>query len=402
MDQAHIPKSIKTITLARSIRWFGWGLCETLIPVLLFSLLHNYTEAGLLRSIYDIVFLLALPFVSMLGDRIPAKKLILFALALYPLIGISYFLAGLLGMTFFIVLARAINGVVWCCDSIGGDTYLRRFASEYHLSKTFGYLHSLPNLTWMIAALVSIPFLTRIPIYWLFLGISVTAIIAYFVMSRAPQDEVPIRKNKTSTYFFNPLKIISGMREWKTEIWTLTFLTFFVACVDPLGTFFLPLFVYTKSNDLSHVVIITVIYAIPSTLAFWFGTYIDKVSKWTFVSVSLLVTAVLLGVMSLAQTYLFQIIGIFILGTLTVCLTLALQALVTKASRADNYGKVGGLMAGAEQIGAIVGPITIGLLADIGGTYSTFLTLGTITLVTAVGCFWYKARHTHEIMVISH
>ena len=124
MNTEHIPRGIKIVTLARGIRWFGWGLCETLIPVLLFSFSHTYVEAGIFRSIYDVVFILALPFVSTLGDRIPAKSLILFALALYPLIGLSYFLAGALGLAVFIVFARALNGITWCSDRISYSTWL--------------------------------------------------------------------------------------------------------------------------------------------------------------------------------------------------------------------------------------------------------------------------------------
>ena len=79
--ESYIPTGIRVITLARSVRWFGWGMCETLIPVLLFAFSNSYVEAGLFRAVYDIVFLLALPFVSFYADRVPAKFLLLTALA---------------------------------------------------------------------------------------------------------------------------------------------------------------------------------------------------------------------------------------------------------------------------------------------------------------------------------
>ncbi len=63
-DKEHIPQGIRTMTLARGLRWLGWGLCETLIPVLIFSFSHTFVEAGIFRSIYDIVFLISLPAVS--------------------------------------------------------------------------------------------------------------------------------------------------------------------------------------------------------------------------------------------------------------------------------------------------------------------------------------------------
>lgn len=391
MDHDHIPKGIKIVTLARSIRWFGWGMCETLIPVLLFSFSYTYVEAGIFRAIYDIVFLISLPFVSILGNRVPAKSLILFALALYPLIGISYFLAGALGITFLIVFARTINGITWCCDSVGGDTYLRRFASQFHLSKTFGYLTSLPNLSWIIAALVSIPLLTRVPIYYLFLAIIPTSVIAYFVMKQAPRDEVPVSQN-TMTFTSNIIQAIKGMRHWDNKLRLLVFLMFLTTCIDLLGTFFLPLFVYSVNSNLREVVIITVLYALPYAGAFWFGKYIDTVPRWIFVAVAFASTGVLLGALSFFSNIVFQLFGIFLLGILTVCIGLALQAIATEISNRDRYGSMSGLMTGAEETAAVVGPIAIGILFDAGGMQNTLLMLATVSVATAVVCIRHKPR----------
>jgi len=389
--ESHIPKGIKIITLARSVRWFGWGMCETLIPVLLFSFSNSYVEAGFFRAIYDIVFLIALPFVSLWADRIPAKFFLLFALAIYPFIGLSYFLSGLLGTAFFIIVARSINGVAWCCDSVGGDTYLRRYALQEHLSKSFGYLSSLPNFSWMLAALVSIPLISIIPIYWLFLAIAPTAIAAYFVVQSAPVDIVPAQKTVSKEYFQNFLETVRGIAEWKAEIWVLAYLTFLVACIDLLGTFFVPIFAYTESDSLVHVVIITVIFAIPSAFAFWFGTFIDKVSKGIFTTISLLIVALLLGVLAYEHWYVLQLIGIFVLGILTVCISLALQALATQISHRDHYGRVSSLMAGADEFGAVVGPLLIGLLIDRSGMNMTFVALAAVVVITALA-FGFSLR----------
>ncbi len=389
-NSEHIPRSIKVLTVARSVRWFGWGMCETLIPVLLFSFSHSYVEAGLFRSIYNIVFILSLPIVSILADKIPAKKLILFALALYPLIGLSYFVAGVLGTALFIVIARAINGVTWCCDSVGSDTYLRRFAFSDHISKSFGYLSALPNLSWMIAALISILFIPFVPITWLFLAIIPTSLIALIILRSAPADEIPVQSNIRSLgRFQNMLDVLKGIKDFKMEIWGLAYLTFFVACVDLLGTFFIPLFTYTDSNSLPRVVIISVIFAIPSAFAFWFGAFVDRVSKGKFVVWSLTAVVILLGVLSFMPGYVFQLIGIFILGILTVCISLAIQALATKASARENYGKIGGIMTGADEMGAMLGPIMIGLLIDRTSVPATFLVICVAGLLTCVGLFCY-------------
>ena len=54
-----IPYGIRLITKVTSIRWFGWGFAETLIPVLLFSYGNSFAEAGLLKASVDITFILS-------------------------------------------------------------------------------------------------------------------------------------------------------------------------------------------------------------------------------------------------------------------------------------------------------------------------------------------------------
>jgi MFS family permease len=394
MTREHVPRGIRIVTLARSVRWFGWGLCETLIPVVLFSFAHSYAEAGLFRSVYDIVFLISLPVVGALADRMPAKRMILFALAVYPLVGICYFLAGAFGAAALVVAARALNGVLWCCDSVGGDTYLRRLAHEDHLSKNFGYLSALPNFAWMAAALGSLLLIPHVPIHWLFLAIAPTALGAYFILRRAPEDVPEKREEGRRPSLFVR---IAGLRVYGSGVWTLAGLTFFVACLDLLGTFFLPLFAYSETEDLTKVVLVTVLFAVPSAFAFWIGSALDRLSKERFIVGALASITALLGALSVLPGFAYQAAGIFVLGVLEVALGLALQALVTRAASRDHFGRVGGIMAGADELAAVAGPIAIGFLADAKGMGATYGTLAIATAAVAAAYLFFSVKRRRAL-----
>ena len=379
---SNIPDRIRTMTLARDLRWFGWGLCETLVPVLIFSFSHTYVDAGIYRSIYDIVFLISLPVVSILADRIPAKNILLFALAIYPLVGLSYFLAGALGLAFPIIIARSINGVGWCCDNVGGNTYLRRYASKIHLSSTFGYLEASPNLFWMLAALISIPFLHLIPIHYLFLAIIPTSFMAFLLLLRLPSDRADMVVNTERVSIGNTLKLFKRIPDCKKEIWILGWLAFFIGCMEVMATFFLPLFVFSEGGNLAHVVIISSVFAIPSILAFWLGKFIDPLNKKNVIIFGFIIMAILLWLVSLTTVFALQVGGIFILGIILVSMDICVQSLITLVSHADHYGRMGGLMSGANTLGNIIAPVAIGLVADGGGMASTFIFLAVMSLIT--------------------
>ena len=77
---AEIPAGVKWVALARAVRWFGWGFGETLLPVFILTFSTSLTEAGLINSAYDLIFLISLPFVGFLADAISSKTLLIIGL----------------------------------------------------------------------------------------------------------------------------------------------------------------------------------------------------------------------------------------------------------------------------------------------------------------------------------
>jgi len=110
------------------------------IPIFLLSFANDFFGTGLLLSIYDVVFLISIPVVAYLATYFSGKKLILWGLALYPLIGLFYFLGGVWGALAFVILARAINGVTYSLDRIGKMTYIRQHAVHWLSGHAFKFL----------------------------------------------------------------------------------------------------------------------------------------------------------------------------------------------------------------------------------------------------------------------
>src|ERR1700723_548483 len=121
-----IPYGVRVITIATAVRWFGWGLAESLIPVFIFSFAHTYATTGLIGSAYDFAFIIALPIVGVAADELPATSLVALSLAIYPLVGLAYLMAGVFGLVAFVVIARIVNGVTYALDCVGRETYIRR------------------------------------------------------------------------------------------------------------------------------------------------------------------------------------------------------------------------------------------------------------------------------------
>ena len=85
--------------------------------------------------------------------QISSKTLLIIGLLIYPFIGISYYLAGATGLILFVIFARGINGLSYCLDTIGNNTYIRRMTPKGVVASSFGYMASTANFFWAVSAI---------------------------------------------------------------------------------------------------------------------------------------------------------------------------------------------------------------------------------------------------------
>ena len=181
-NNEEIPYGIRLLTTATSVRWFGWGFAETLIPVLLFSFGNSFAEAGLLKASVDITFILSLPIIGLYADKVRATTLLLISYFLYIFVGLGYFLAGVTGLVIFILLARFINGISWGLDVVARETYFRRHVVENKIATAFGYFDTVANLWWIVAAIIGIFLIKYFSISTLLLLIAPFSLISFLII----------------------------------------------------------------------------------------------------------------------------------------------------------------------------------------------------------------------------
>ena len=203
-DLSAIPEGIKQIAWARTIRWFGWGFGEMLLPIFILSFSKSLTAAGLASSAYDVLFLASLPIVGLLSDAVSSKTLLIMGAVIYPFIGLSYYLAGAMGMVLFVILGRALNGVSYCLDTVGTDTYIRRSAARGAIASAFGYMASLANFGWLVAGLLGAYLVHYFPINDLLFLVTPFALVNLVVLARAPRDAAPTTSTLSMQNIFKP------------------------------------------------------------------------------------------------------------------------------------------------------------------------------------------------------
>lgn len=388
-----MPKSIKVIAWARAMRWVGWGFGESLIPIFIFAFSSTFAEAGLFRSTYEIIALISLPLIGVWADRKSAKYLILLSLILYPIVGIGYLLAGLLGLAVFLIIARAVNGVTWELENIGVDTYYRRMARQDSICASFGYIDTWSYFAWIVAALVGLALVPYMPIYYLFAAIIPFDIVAYFIARRAPKDHINSGL-ATATFIPKPVphkpvfetysKALSEWRTWNTQLWLLGALVLFSGLINALMWFYIPIDAYISGANLQLVILISVIGAVPSLFGYALGRFADVRNKYAILSGGLLLVALVALGLAIFPQYAFKLIASFILGISLELFVIVRNDLVTVLGSSETYGQRGSAFESLVTLGDLAAPLILGIGLDILGFSSISFIVAGIAFILGI------------------
>lgn len=356
-----VPKGIKLVTWATSLRWFGWGFVETLVPIYLFSFNHNYADTGILRSIYGIVFILILPFVAWLANRISSKYLLIAGLLMYPFISLSYFFAGGFGLVALIIIARALNGVAYALDSVGRDTYIRSHTTENNIASSFGYFDTLTNFWWLVAVAISLVLIKWVAIKYLFLAILPTALLALFFVTKISTDKKSFNKKENSLPFLSSYReFLQTIFQWNGRLLYITILLFVVDSIWIVISFFVPIYAYASGDSLVRVILLTGFVTLPSLLALPLGVFADK--KWkSTIPTSFIAMSGLLLLLTMTTHFYTQLALVFIVGVLLQLVMLIANAEATQYVIPEKMGSLSAGLQGASELAEIMAPIVLGI-----------------------------------------
>lgn len=381
----NISKGEFTITHATGIRWFGWGFAESLIPVLLFSYSSSFTEAGILKSIYDIAYFLTTGVLMLYVSRFKATTIIFIGLLLYPFIGLSYFLLGLTGSAIFIFIARLLNGIGYSFDSVGRQLYFRRYTPKEYIATALGYFDTIANGWWILASFLGLVFINFFSISELLLLITPTSLIALFIVYRLSKEEVmpskTISDQSKVTHLFNRKIFL------QKNLRILFSFNFIVASVQSILSFFIPINAYANGAELWMVILIGIVGTIPSTFGFPLGRLFDKKGAHTF-TLSILLLALFVLSLVFVNTYIWKIVVLFFSNIIFEFIYLGTEEVTVRVASKETVEQSGSFMKEIVTLGAFIGPVLFGISLDKYGFQESFLTLSFLILVSST--FYFK------------
>jgi MFS family permease len=390
-----IPSGVRSLAWARTWNWVGWGFGESLIPVFIMSLAGSYAAAGIVRSAYELALLLSLPLVGILAERYPAKWLVVGAYAIYPFVGLSYYLAGVTGALVFIVIARLINGVTWGASDVGITTYFRRLTPSGSIASSFGFLDMLSEFGWILAAISAIWLVQYFSIGQLLFMVVPFSLVGLLFAMRARRDHPAMARPKRQLRLRAAYKsAIAEWHHWNTELRLLAFLLIFSQFVSAVIDFFVPIDIYQKSASLALVIVFMVVSAIPSIFGYLLGRYADKHNKPRLIAVSCGFMALVLLALTLPLPYLLVVGAGITLGLVLELLGILRRSIATLLVPETHFGRLESVFSMVGGIGDLAAPPILGALLMLMGLPTLAAVLAAIALLFAL-LFIARSHHRH-------
>ena len=280
----------------------------------------------------------------MLADRVSARRIIIFGLMLYPLIGASLRRAGLFGIVALTLVAQILNGVTYAADAVGRGTLIRRSVSAGSIGKALGYFDSVSMMGWIVAALIGAAAVAIMPLPWMFSAIIPTSLIAlwitYTIKPDVPPTQPPLPGRLWHKIISSYRQFLSAMRHWKRPMRHCAVSTAATEMLNITSDFIIPIYSFGTGASLSQVMIIGVFANMPTLFGSRFGWLVDKnprlIRSFVFLS-----SAMLIGSLALIPNYYWQIAVAFILGIAVELAGLANAAIATRLTASERRGNHG-------------------------------------------------------------
>ena len=310
---------------------------------------------GLLFSGFYCVRIIVGPYIGVLADKKGAKAIIKYSLILYPIIGLLYVVAN----TYWIlILARLVHGLASAMMLPMVMTYIGIISPEGEESRYMSIYNTVVYLANGVGPAVGSGIASFYGYKIAFSSLLVLSVIAFCIISFLPDFQNNVVEKKE-------LKNKKNMFVFKRNIMAVCIVQIVATIAAVFSMSFYSLYLISINVDTAIVgVILTIDNLIVGGSQIVISKFIDKINKERAIGI----TSTLLGLTTMLLVSITEkriIIGIFvILSCLSAVLLLASSALSAIIGKAEGMGETMGVINSASSLGAVIGPVILGAVAD--------------------------------------
>lgn len=318
-DFKRIPKGIKIIALSLFVAYFWWWLWgDVYFSLYLKKIVDNVFWVSVFWAFLSLVKLIfSLP-VWDLEEKEKTWTLLFFWKSLYILVGLCYFLAGIMNSVSILVIALTINGIAMSISYITNQTYLRKHSTPKSRYLAVWLVFTAMNAGFVIGSLISATFINRIELPYVFLFVmlfSFGSLLVDFYLTKKEKVLWLVQKyisRRTIKRVFKTLvkeafsfapyrKIFSTLKEYNYRMYGALWLHLLVNMLAYVWFLFVPIIAVKNNFTLPEIAILFAVMRSPYILDFFTTELVDRYSKRKLIGVILLFLSLLFALFGIVE-----------------------------------------------------------------------------------------------------
>ncbi|MFA7308948.1 MAG: MFS transporter [Patescibacteria group bacterium] len=396
------------VILSIAIYSFGSGFFDPYFSVFLNSFTTNYSQLGLLVSVFTFVSaLLTIP-VGYLMDFVQYRTMLTIGKVLSVIVAILYFIAGQYQLLPILIFALVLNGIAFPFNWTGTETVLGAYSKKHKTTELFGFYGSLVNIAWMVGLLIAAFFVVeRYPLHFIFLPLMFFPIFSILIFNTKLPDNRHaesfsqgvsqwIRERRITSRFLSDLKVFNG------EMWLMMGIAFLEKFIQVAITVFIPVVVLKENASLLQIGLLMALMHVSTLFSFIFAELSNRGVRLLVIVAGFALTFIsCLTLVFASQQYAIFLSALFAITGLVVAAP-SILGIITKLTPKGHFGTVTALHTLVRRIGLFVAPIALGSLADHFSMQAVYwfvaLCAGIVVCVTLFYRFaWIKKDRLYEI-----
>lgn len=393
-DTRAFPTGVKLIVLALFLRSLGWGFVDPFFSIFVDGFSKNYAGVGGLISIMNLTSLVAMVPLIRLADKMKDTVIMRDSEVLYVLAILFYLLSAFTGNLALLVLALILNGVALPFMIVGAETYIRKYTNPEKQSNSFAFYTALNYLGWILGMVIGAFTVQYYGLKLMFLFVLPGSLAGLLILKHIRERGLRSMISGFKKYLHNGRDLEVILEDIKTlnkHTFFFLLLSFFDGVIVMFSFIFIPLFALAVDLSLKQVALLVAVMYLPFVFSFIISELTERLKRMDVIAMGLFIGAASFVLLS----FLVQQLWIVILATMTsVSLAImrpAYNGMLTRLTPRRMLGEVTGLNNIALRLGYVVGPISIGLIADRYSLQAAFLGIAIFAFVLAVLALSFKS-----------
>ncbi|EKD25381.1 MAG: hypothetical protein ACD_80C00077G0006 [uncultured bacterium (gcode 4)] len=378
------------------ILWRGLGW-DTFFSIYVKSIVDNVFWISIISAILSFSKMFFSITVGEEDDHTNIRSVIILSKLVYVITGVLYFLAGLTGELWLLIAAVICNGFASASLITTYQTFIRKHTTSPTRGRAFWLYFSAGNLAYVVGALIASGLILFIKLHFLFLFISIFAIISLFIDERLPGlsktkirelfwKEKFLHKFFREVFSFRPIKqVVVTLKTYSSRMYYALGFEILFNVLNYIGFIFIPIVSIANNLSLSQVAIIFAVMRLPYVIDIFIGDLSGKNSKRKFLFFVLLFMSFLYLLIGYNESFRNVIIITFGISLWLSLMRPVISAYISDCTNPKEEGTISGVGEFVGKVWEIIGVLLFGALSIIFGSIQiSFIIIGIIILAISV------------------